>query len=201
MILIVGIGNSGTSFLTNLMSELGYNCGREKDLKKGDSHNKKGYYENLILRNLIWEKINLNCSFFCDKYLQIPKIQDENFSQKYIKLIKENKINCIKEFCFIQSYEIYKDNFDDLKVIIANRDIKETYNSVNIKISFDQYEKNHKKFYEINKKILEMNNIPYIEIFFDMFKNNKDINLEKISNFLNKDISEIKDIFTKIYYK
>ncbi len=44
-ILITGFPDSGTSFLCNLVSELGFSAGPTHELKRADDHNRWGYWE------------------------------------------------------------------------------------------------------------------------------------------------------------
>ena len=53
-ILITGFPNSGTSFLCNLIVALGKSAGSSQNLKKGDKHNRWGYFEHSKLGEVRW---------------------------------------------------------------------------------------------------------------------------------------------------
>ena len=54
-VLIGGFPRSGTSFLCNLIVEMGFSPGKMENLKPADKDNPNGYWEYLPIRNLTWQ--------------------------------------------------------------------------------------------------------------------------------------------------
>lgn len=55
-IIVTGFANSGTSFMTELVSRMGFSPGSMHFLKRKDRHNRYGYWEHVPMRRLEWQR-------------------------------------------------------------------------------------------------------------------------------------------------
>ena len=142
-VIVTGPPRSGTSFLTGLISRMGFSPGPEDWLKKGDEHNKYGYFECMPLWKISFVMLkNLGGSFHklpaCNPgwtaYFNAEK-------KKITRLVKSGGIELYKDNQLLILSELYHELFPDAKWVFINRDIKETYKSrFGEAISFDQWE-------------------------------------------------------------
>ena len=105
-VLITGYPGSGTSFLCNLIYELGFSAGSLESLKGSDNHNRYGYYENLVLRKFLWNYFDLN------KVKLWRTNQVVNKSKVVEDLLASNKkfTQSLEEIIDREFIEVYKDN-------------------------------------------------------------------------------------------
>ncbi len=115
-ILVTGFPNSGTSFLCNLVVALGKSPGKKRDLKKGDSHNRWGYYENMALRRITAQLMSFN------KFYPFDKKTYQNFHLN-LKTVNKYK-NKIRELAQKDKIEVYKDNSIPLIYKVFDRHAK-----------------------------------------------------------------------------
>ena len=103
-ILITGFPNSGTSFLCNLIVVLGKSAGSSQNLKKGDKHNRWGYFEHSKLGEVRWRAMQ-KILFVPWKKGFLPH-RPYSFSPEKLKRFSQQ----IREISQKDKIEVYKDN-------------------------------------------------------------------------------------------
>jgi len=130
-VIVTGPPRSGTSFLTGLITQMGFSPGPADWLKKGDEHNKYGYFECMPLWKISFGVLkNLGGSFH-----KLPACNPDWTAQfnaekkKIAKLVKSGGIEVYKDNQLLILSELYHELFPEAKWVFINRDIKETYKS------------------------------------------------------------------------
>lgn len=206
-ILITGFPNSGTSFLCNLIVALGKSPGSSRDLKKGDSHNRYGYFENLKMREITYKALGHDYFKFWEKELidQHPiffspeKLTE--YSQKIIGTAQKDNI------------EVYKDNIIPLifrifpkesKFINIKRDPKKCYESPRkgghseIPCSFEEFLDAYNKYQELVKQMAK--EVRCFQVNYEDFYDNFDEALTKITEFIGVEVNPEKlDALKKVF--
>ncbi len=203
-VLVTGYPNSGTSFLCNLVVELGLSPGKNESLKSADAHNRYGYYENLVLRNFLWE-------FFKAKKL---KMWDQATVAKKRTEVKELRLEkapfpALAKIIDDELIEVYKDNklplyfeaFDPaIKIIVIERNANDVFRSPQ-KSGFSPMEVSYEKFfqaYEYYRHLCLKMSVARSVLFlnYEDFFSDFDGQVEKIKNFLNLSSNQnLKKIF------
>jgi len=194
---------SGTSFLTSLVSKMGFNLGPQNWLKPPNIHNPNGYFESLPIMKICFDMLSkLNGDFFYN----IPQLYNgwkENLTEekdKVISLIDEGKIELVKNGPILIVADLFHDIYPDAKWILITRDINETYKSrFGNFISFSDWEKLTKDRLKAWNSTIPSTNA--LEIDYKDFQMNFNDTCGKISQYLGIDLSEEKLINLRTLFK
>lgn len=144
MIFIPCMPRSGSSFLTELVSKMGFSLGPENMLKKPNEHNHYGYFENVPLMNIGFEILEIiGGDFFYNipSYSSDMKALIKDQVQTTKDIISKNKIELVKNGPLLILADLFKELFPDSKWILIQRNIHETYRSrFGSPISFSDWE-------------------------------------------------------------
>jgi RNase adaptor protein for sRNA GlmZ degradation len=177
-IIVSGLERSGTSLMMQILLDAGYDLCYD-DSRKPDEHNPNGYfelYDGKIITELMYDNINL------DEY--------------------NNKVIKITAF----GLTLLKGN--DYKVIFMERNINEVIQSQDKMMNYKySHPLSYKEKNLLNKvvsnslKYLDNNNIPYIIINYNNLINNSKGELNKLTNFLGKDITNSAKVIDNSLYR
>lgn len=190
-VIVVGPPRAGTSFLTGLISLMGYNLGPSTWLKPADQHNPYGYLECIPL-NRISNKIlsKMKCDF------HHPHFPGNDWTTKFniekegiLKIVNVGQIELYKDNKLMILSDIYYKLFPQAKWIFINRNVKETFKSrFGEELSFTEWQ-------EITNKRMELWNDSRaaksaFNINYQDFKDDKVAAIKRIANFLNCDLNK-----------
>ena len=117
-VLIAGFPNSGTSFLCNLVSELGFSAGPAHELKQADDHNRWGYWEHRPIYRFIRSVLDGPTRFTAED------IPDETYSfpmepnTKIALLATRDSVMVYKDCGIPLFYRLFS---PDAKIIVIGR--------------------------------------------------------------------------------
>lgn len=140
-VVVGGHPNSGTSFLCNLVSEIGYSAGT--NLKGADSHNRYGYWEHLGMRELIWHSM---CGPAILKTFPYDSMDPPHgICERIVSLSDRDNIEVYKEVVLPFVYRAFP---EDCKFIIITRDWRiirdKYYEDVDALMFLDRYTRYHR---------------------------------------------------------
>lgn len=190
LVIILGLPRSGTSFLTSLVSAMGYNPGPRGLLKKADKNNKYGYYENLIMqyfsKYLLWR-------MGADIFYSIPSGYDvKKFYVERIvirSIVSLFNIEVLKDNNIVVLGRLYKYFFPEAKFIFIRRDARSTYKSrFGGEISFSEWKAITEA--RINAWYAAEPSDEALEISYEQFLTDKDKSIDKIANYLGVALSQ-----------
>jgi hypothetical protein len=126
VILVTGFPNSGTSFLTNLIVEMGFNPGTR--LKGPDNHNRWGYYENLDIRDLTWGAIGGKF----DPFLHHTPFDGwgntkVDLAKKIVEIVKDQGVEIYKDCAAPYLWEVLLDTTHIVVIRRCERDLWKHY--------------------------------------------------------------------------
>lgn len=189
-ILIVSMPRSGSSLLSHILFNEGVQVG---DCKKGDEYNKYGYYENIIIRNILIKYLNKHdVNNLKKKFQPINLLEDyKDFNRKVYRAIKKNGIVKNKPWLFKEPkialcWNLFKKYYPDAKWILLYRNKEQVLSSYNNAKFMDAYNTkedwyNYMNVWDENMKLIK-----------DECKNVYEFNIESI--FENK-IDDINKLF------
>lgn len=190
-VLVTGYPNSGTSFLCNLVVELGFSPGKIENLKPADSHNRYGYFENLKLRKFVWNYFDLG---------SFQPWNSENITKLIPDINEENKNEFhqnISDIIANEEMEVYKDNAlplyfqyfpEDAKYIVIERSPESIYESPKkgghapMPVSYDKFLDSYNQYQELCDYMKTHRNV--LTIKYEDFNSNFAEQLNRISGFL-----------------
>lgn len=198
-ILITGFPNSGTSFLCNLLVALGKSPGDPKNLKKGDKHNRWGYFEHLGMREISHRV--LPQGYFRPWEQGILPQKPHSFSPEKLKEYSQK----ISEIAQRDNVQVYKDNALPLvfrifpreaRYIVIKRDPKKCYQSPQkgghskISCSFEEFLGYYQKYYDLVRQMSQ--ELDCLEINYEDFYESFNETLSKIAQFIKVKVDDKK---------
>lgn len=205
-VIVLGSPRSGTSMTAGILSILGVDMG---NIRKPDSSNPKGYFEDLDFQKLgkiIYEKIDKNASGFNLPNQEKIIIESRNFQKEAYRLIqlrkksKKTEIWGWKTISTNTLINLYLSYLENPFFIVVIR------NPISVGKSINKYSKHKSKLYDkISTEEGIIININYIERIMDFYFKNRNlpflfINFEDLVNNTNsviKIISNFIDIQNK----
>jgi len=131
-IVVIGLPRSGTSFLTNLISTMGFDLGKKDWLKVGNEHNLDGYFECVPL-NAITNKIlsDLRCDFHHNlpDIIDINNINISKYKNEIYKLASDSGVEIYKDNKLTIMPDVYDNIFTNINWVYIERDVADTYKS------------------------------------------------------------------------
>lgn len=100
-VVVTGFPHSGTSYMANLVAEMGFNPGPKDHLKGANRMNRKGHWENLKIRNPIWREV----------FKREPNPFDPNFYHQQPKPIQTKLVQETERYIGEHRIQMYKDTF------------------------------------------------------------------------------------------
>jgi hypothetical protein len=195
-VIITGLPRSGTSFLTNMVSSMGFYLGPEEWLKPADQYNRYGYFEN---RHLLYTTNKILNKLEIDYHNNIPIIQPnwikeiESERKAILQIVNKGNIEIIKENKLCLLANLYDELFPDAKWIFIQRDIKQTYKSrFGEAISFENWEiitNRRIQLWKTSKPSKKALNLDYQD-----FIENLEASIEKVEFFLGIDLTETQKL-------
>ncbi len=190
-IIVVGLPRSGTSFLTNLISTMGFNLGAEDWLKKPDERNVDGYFECLPL-SLITNRFlyDLNCDFHFNlpSRSDLESINVNNYADEIYNIVCSGNIEIYKDNKLTIMPDVFDKLFPDVYWVYIERPVLDTYQSrFGKSMNFSDWVDitNRRKDLwldsDVSKKALKLN--------YDQFKHNLSDCVDVISEYLNIKLS------------
>lgn len=131
-VIITGGPRSGTSFLSGLVSKMGYSLGDDSRLVKANEYNKYGYFENMDLikiSNSILTKMSKDFFFELPSREELISTNLSAYKRRIRRIVNTQKIDLYKGNRLMVLSDIYHDLYPDAKWIYIERDINETYKS------------------------------------------------------------------------
>lgn len=131
-IIVVGLPRSGTSFLTNFISLMGFSLGNKDWLKKPDQYNLDGYFECLPLNSIT---NRLLCEMGCDFHHNLPStikldaVDINKYSTEIYDLINSGNIEIYKDNKLTIMPDIYDKLFPNVHWVYIERSVFDTYKS------------------------------------------------------------------------
>lgn len=190
-VFVTGIPRSGTSFLTGLISQMGFSLGSKKSLKPANEHNRYGYFENRSIMSISDSILKqLGGSFH-----ELPNFHKNwaadfpDEKEQILSLVNKQRIELIKDNRLLVLSDLYDELFPDALWIYISRHIDERFDSqFGNMMTFDELENLTKKRLAIwysgsaSQKALNLD--------YEDFKSNIDQSIEIISCHLGIVLSE-----------
>lgn len=206
-ILITGFPNSGTSFLCNLIIALGKFPGDPRNLKKGDKHNRWGYFEHLGIREISHQALPQGYfrpyeqEFLPPRPNSFPSEKLKEYSQKITEIAKRENIQVYKDNALPLVFRIFP---REAKYIVIKRDPKECFQSPQkgghskISCSFEEFLGCYQKYYDLVTQMAK--EVACLEVCYEDFFDNFDAAAYKIAQFIkvkvdDKKLRDCKKIF------
>lgn len=202
-VIICGLPRSGTSFLTGLVSNMGYRLGPERWLKRSDANNKFGYFENLPL-NILSEKI---MGQYDADFIDNPIMPDDwldkleiKYGEKIKRIVNAGEIELYKDNRLIILADLYARIFPEAKWIFIQRSIESTYNS-----RFGE-SVTPEKWQDLTvKRLNQWRNTKTsnhaLSLQYEDFSNDLESQIQKISSHLEKDLTDKQLIACRRFYQ
>jgi len=169
-----GFPNSGTSFLTRLVVQLGFSPGPQRGLKRADAHNRYGYFEYLPLRNAIYEELGLGPFNENNEmaYRDLDLSQHPLLPSKIMDMVGHDQVEVFKDNSLPYTCLLYPPS---TKFLVVKRDVNAIYKSPQkggnpgFTCSLEKLDKMHERYYEkLTNAGVDMLIVQY-EDFFDDF--------------------------------
>jgi len=150
LVLVGGFPRSGTSFLCNLVVEMGFYPGPKRMLRKASQYNPFGFWEHELLRRTLW---HASCTPYFDAGQKAELLPDGPIPiEKDVSVVKR-----IHEIVHRDQVEVYKDGFLPFlyrafpaasKYIIIRRDSHEIFPAYgrNKGVSLKEFQQAHAKY-------------------------------------------------------
>jgi len=152
-ILVAGMPNSGTSFMTELVAKAtGLSPGPARGLKGADGHNPHGYWEYLPLRNYIWQ--HTGGTFNERKVPSLPLPYKEAQAKWIASIAKAANVQVFK--CFKLPW-IYSWFGEPRKVVMISRRIYTLYERYYKPAGLEpnEYRAAHTQYYDLAARHLD----------------------------------------------
>jgi hypothetical protein len=191
-VIVPAFPRSGTSFLAGLIARMGLNPGPEHWLKKGDRHNRWGYYECLPLFKISRKILaKLDGDFFFN-IPELPKNWSNQFEkekQQILDIVNTGEIELFKDGPMLIIADLYDELFPDAKWIVINREPKATYRSrFGKRISYEEWKEitgKRQRAWQKTRPFSRALNLHYLDFFTDLAGT-----IEKLASFLGANITE-----------
>ena len=171
--IVSGLERSGTSLMMQILEKAGFDVGYDNS-RKPDKNNPKGYYE-LYGGKIINNINNVDFNKYIDKAIKITSVGITNLpkdGRKYKVIYMQRPIDEV-----LDSTDKFTDNYN-----VVDSSLKKALITLNDSIE---------KYMNIRK------DIDYIFIYHRNLMNEPEIELKRLSNFLNFDISSGIDAIDK----
>lgn len=192
-VFIVGLPRTGTSFLANLIKEMGFSLGNYDSYIKFEDSDRKGYAEHMRLNSI---SNNILEELGYDYFFNLPEspIPYSNSLRKYlnqiIKISNEECVEAYKDNKLIAVSDVFHTAFPNAKWVYIRRDINATYKSRwGNEIDFDKWAElssNRESLWRMTSQSKVALNLDY-----DDFLNNPKSTISGIAKFLNVDTLHI----------
>ncbi|MDX2469595.1 MAG: sulfotransferase, partial [SAR324 cluster bacterium] len=123
-VIIVGLPRSGTSFLTGLVSKMGFDPGPDDSLRPANEYNPDGYFENLELMDIDHKLLKKFGGDVTNPQV-LPKNwldQCEEEKKKIKEIVARNGVEIYKGNMLIVLADLYCELFPDAKWIFISRE-------------------------------------------------------------------------------
>lgn len=180
-VLVTGFANSGTSFLCQLIVEMGFSPGDPTDLKAGDVHNPYGYWEYLPLRYEIHDFIDFRAQFH--PFLNSVPVRAAPESEQLI-----SQVQLLAE---VNNIEVYKDSWlpafywafpATSRYVIIRREWWEVYRSGGYQVVASKFFQTFLDYWMMVDKMCK--NVPCLYVQYERFGENFDREAKRIAQFL-----------------
>jgi len=179
-VLVGGFPNSGTSFLCNLVAEMGYSPGSEKNLKGADEHNRFGYWEHLPLRDLVWGTAGFNANQHAGHLPRKPlELRGHPNRLKIEHLAREDGVEVYKDVILPLIYTLFP---SDAKYITITRDPEAIYRSGHYKVGKAAVFKGICQHYELTHQMAA--NVTHLYVCYDDVREDPHKQITRIAQFL-----------------
>jgi hypothetical protein len=192
VVIVCGMHRSGTSALAGLLHSNGVIMGEDENFyPKANRYNEKGYYENVLFRNMNDEILESNGYTVKGYNNNIPNcIFDESklkslidkYNKKYSLWGWKDPRNCLTLHLWLRC-------IDNPKVVVVRRDYLAISKSMINRGNKGDINKFTQLCYNYYDKLYDsLNNIEYLDIDFTELLNNTDVSYDKLSNYIGIDI-------------
>ena len=200
-VLITGSPRSGTSFLANLVAEMGFSCGPAEWLKQPDEHNPRGYFECNPLRKLTSDILTKLGGNFHD----LPAFDDnwtddlDDEKKKILDIVNQGKIELYKENKLLVLSKLFDEIFPDAKWIFIERSVEDTFRSRwGSDLSIEEWKEIVANRRDIWNKSKPSQKALYVD--YKDFKTDLQNTLKKIANYLGlklskSEVDRLSDLF------
>lgn len=198
-VLIGGWPGSGTSFLANLIVEMGFSPGSPENLKPADEYNRWGYFEHLIIRELCWEIVNdlrkhgSPREYSAQGYFRAPVVPKEypNIA-KIANIAKMDNVEVYKNMVLPLIYWVFP---ADSKYIFIERPIKETFRCRVKRARWKDFKENYLRYQELMREMSEKVNTFVVQ--YHAFRQDFDAVAQSVADFLEvtPNIKRLRGIF------
>lgn len=206
-VLVTGHPNSGTSFLCNLLVELRFSPGRDNNLKSADTHNRFGYYENLRLRNYLWESLSVNSLKIWDpgaleaKQAEIAHFDKESIKHTVIKLAQEEGVEVYKDNLLPLFYDLFSPT---IKIIAVERSVEDLFASPEkagqspIGVPFETFVQTYQAYLSLCEGMQKERDVLWVH--YDRFKHDFENEVQRIAEFMEvKEAPDLQYVFRPRY--
>lgn len=200
-VIITGNPRSGTSFVCQLVSQMGFNPGSPKNIKPADQYNPGGYWEHIPLASitdLIFQKLNLN--FFSQIQSLSSNWQKSLTAERdmIVQTVRSDKVEVYKDNKLMVIADLYSDLFPRAKWLFVSRDFEECYRSRwGEPISLENYIEICAARLVIWRQTRASR--ACLTIDYNDFKTSTSNTITKIVNYLGVDIANRLPILEKLY--
>ncbi len=197
-VLITGHPNSGTSFLCNLVVEMGFSPGDKSLLKPPDAHNMHGYWEHVPLQNYVRSLSGYGDWMHITGSYPPEPLEFSVYEKRRVALLAGGTgIEVFKDTGLPVMYRLFP---PDSKYLIITRGRQAMYESAgaNYKergISFDDFTRNLDRYTDLVRRLASETN--YLTLSFDSFKYDLDATVRYIAGFLDvePDLPRLRQIW------
>ena len=182
-VLVAGMPNSGTSFMTELVVKAtSLSPGPAEGLKKGDKHNRHGYWEYLPLRNYIWQ--HTTDGTFSEREIPSSPLPYREAEAKWIASIAEAaNVQVFKCFKLPWMYSWFG---GPRKAVLIMRNPLTLYNRYYKAAGWElnEYRATHARYYDLAAKHLEAEwNVKWVD--YEAFSRDLEAAILDVCIFLN----------------
>jgi hypothetical protein len=186
-IIIGGYPNSGTSFLCNLVVQLGKSPGSPHNLKGADAHNRWGYFEHLPIRKLVWEAggwrqfVPERQGFLPDEPLVFDNSAHSGYPYRIRMLAQQDGVQVYKDNSLALVFRLFPRTS---KYIAISRKVEAIYESPKksggdgYQCSLEELYASHRKYYQLVNMMAK--EVDCLTIQYESFKTNFDDVLQLI---------------------
>lgn len=194
MIIVTGFSNSGTSFLCNLIHEMGFSVGDKKNLKGADSHNRWGYWEHLHFRTLV-RSLAGSLKVISVNLESLP--MDESIARKIALLALYENIEVVK---VIFAPMVYRSLPHGAKYVAIKRNPIDVYKSPKragfggYSESYDEFLKGYNRYHVLLDEMCK--GVDSITTRYELFKADREKETDRIANFLGVTLDEPERVYS-----
>lgn len=199
MIIVTGFSNSGTSFLCNLIHEMGFSVGDKKNLKGADSHNRWGYWEHLPIRNLARSIAhpNLSGGWHVRWVTSRSLPRDESIARKIALLALYENVEVVK---IVFAPMVYRSLPHGAKYVAIKRNPIDVYKSPkragfgSYSESYDEFLKGYNRYHVLLDEMCK--GVDSITTRYELFKADREKETDRIANFLGVTLDEPERVYS-----